>query len=343
VVPTRRLIAALALLAALLPAGAATADPTDGQRPLVYSTLQVSPELALVRPGVAVELTARISHTVPVEMPVRFEVHSIDPRVRFGQRLSPEALECVIAPLALSCSVTVNSQQQKGAFVRAWLTGPGAVPYDAKEGRLASLAEFFHPRADCRLEDGEPVDDKCRGGLNSHVEPGAAEPDSTDVVVVGWSGAADALVDCDDPGADGDTDVEVRPASERTVTYLCTVRNRVTGEPVVGANLAGEVMGGPFDDERHGPRRSDYGLHPYHEADRRLCITTAPQGHCRFDLTVPGSGPGQLPLCLWSDGDNDGVFGDHEVDGGGCHHEPVDEPESNDGTDAVLIDLRGSP
>lgn len=90
-------------------------------------------------------------------------------------------------------------------------------------------------------------------------------------------------VDCDDTGDDGQTEIEVRPTDQRTVTYRCSVRNRATGEPIVGAHLAGEVMGGPFDDERNGPFRSDYGPYPYHHEDRRLCTTTAPQGHCNVE------------------------------------------------------------
>lgn len=332
----------LALLAGLLPAGPAAAGPADGFS--VSPSLQVSPELALVRSGAEVELTARLSHTVVTELAVHFEVHWVAPRVRRGQRPPPPpTLQCIIPPATLSCSVAVNSQQESGVLIRAWLGGEPVVPPDLNEGRLASLAQFFQPQADCRLEDGEPIDDTCRGGLNSFVEPGAAEPDATDVVLVGWTGAADAFVDCDDPGLDGQTEVEVRPPTERTVTYLCEARNRVTGEPIFGANMAGEIMGGPFDDERGGPHRSDYGNYPYHTPERRLCQTTAPEGHCSFEFTVPGTGPGQVLLCLWSNGDNDEFFGDDEVDGGGCRDEPIEEAEGNDGTDAVLIDLRPGP
>ncbi|MGH9002054.1 MAG: hypothetical protein ACRDYV_02885, partial [Acidimicrobiia bacterium] len=167
-----------------------------------------------------------------------------------------------------------------------------------------------------------------------------AEPDTTDVVLVGWTGTGAAFVDCDDPGADGDTEVEVRPVNQRTVTYTCTLTNRATGQPIVGARLAAEVMGGPFDDERNGAFRSDYGTYPYHHPDRQLCSTTAPGGRCSFEMNVPGDGPGEMVLCLWADGDNDGYFGPDDNDGGGCDSEAFDEqPEANDGNDTVVIRL----
>jgi hypothetical protein len=230
-------------------------------------------------------------------------------------------------------------QVSTALIVRGWLGGDSALPPDTREGRLSSLRPFLHPGADCRIEDGEPLDDRCRGGLNSQVEPGGPEPDTTDVVLVGWTGTAAAFVDCDDTGTDADTELEARPSDQRTVTYVCLLTNRTTGEPIVGAHLAGEVMGGPFDDERNGPYRSDYGAYPYHHEDRRLCTTSAPAGHCSFQLTVPGSGPGDMMLCLWSDGDNDGRYGDTDDDGAGCADEIHNEPDGNDGFDTVIIRL----
>jgi hypothetical protein len=61
---------------------------------------------------------------------------------------------------------------------------------------------------------------------------------------------------------------------------------------------------------------------------------------CSFDITVPGDGPGDMPLCFWSDGDTDGYFGEADNDGGGCASETFDEqPDDNDGTDSVVIRL----
>ena len=345
--PTKRLIEVVAVLVLLV--GMLAGDGAGAQEPLegfyVAPSLQISPELPDVRPGTPVELTARLSHTVLTDVPVHFRLESIANRVKYGRRKEPpaETPQCLIPSGELTCTVTIVRHETMALIVRGWLGGEEfGFPPDVAEGRLSSLNLFVHPGADCRLEDGEPVDDKCRGGLNSHVEPGENnEPDRTDVVLVGWTGTAAAFVDCDDRGADGNTEVEERPADQRTVSYLCTLTNQVTGKPIIGARLAAEVMGGPFDDERGGAFHSDYGTYPYHHEDRRLCTTSAPEGHCSFDLTVPGQAAGDMVLCMWSDGDNDGFFGPDENDGGGCAEEPVDEqPESNDGTDSVLIRLR---
>jgi hypothetical protein len=333
-------VAVLALLTGL-PAtdGLAAEDPLEGF--YVAPSLQISPELPDVRPGIPVELTARLSHPVLTDTPVHFQLRGLDNRMKFGHRKAPppERPECTVPARELTCTITLVRQESDALFVRGWLGGDSAFPPDTREGRLSSLRPFLHPDADCRLEDGEPLDDRCRGGLNSQVQPGAPEPDTTDVVLVGWTGTAAAFVDCDDPGADGDTELEVRPMDQRTVTYLCVLTSRVTGEPIVGAHVAGEVMGGPFDDERNGRFRSDYGPYPYHNEDRRLCTTTAPAGHCSFELTVPGNGPGDMMLCLWSDGDNDGRYGEGDDDGGGCAHEIHNEADGNDGADTVIIRL----
>jgi hypothetical protein len=337
-------VAVLVLLAGMLAGdGVAAEDPLEGF--YVAPSLQISPELPDVRPGTPVKLTARLSHTVLSDVPVKFRLESIANRVKYGRRKAPpaERPECLIPAGMLTCSVIIVRHEGAALIVRGWLGGEEyGFPPDIREGRLSSLNLFLHPGADCRIEDGEPVDDKCRGGLNSHVEPGEAnEPDTTDVVLVGWTGTAAAFVDCDDQGTDGDTEVETRPPDQRKVTYVCTLINQATGEPVIGARLAAEVMGGPFDDERNGAFRSDYGTYPYHNEDRRLCTTSAPEGHCTFDITVPGDAAGDMLLCLWSDGDNDGYYGADENDGGGCAAEAVEEqPEANDGSDTVLIRLQ---
>ncbi|MGH9038575.1 MAG: hypothetical protein ACRD0O_22685 [Acidimicrobiia bacterium] len=320
--------------------GFAAEEPLEGFG--VAPSLQISPELPDVRPGIPVEFTARLSHTVLTDTPVHFRLYGISNRVKYGRRKAPpvEQPQCTVPAGELTCAITLVRHEPTALIIRGWLGGDHPSPPDTREGRLSSLNLFLHPGADCRLEDGEPIDDKCRGGLNSHVEPGAPEPDSTDVVLVGWTGTAAAFVDCDDPGADGDTELEARPLDQRTVTYVCTLTNRATGKPIIGGHLAGEVMGGPFDDERNGAFHSDYGSYPYHHEDRRLCTTSAPEGHCSFELTVPGDGPGDMTLCFWSDGDTDGYYGEDDNDGGGCADEAFDEkPESNDGADAVVIRL----
>jgi hypothetical protein len=339
-----KLLAVLVLLAGMLAGADVVAqEPLEGV--YVAPSLQISPELPDVRPGTPVELTARLSHTVLTDVPVKFRLENISSRVRYGRHKEPpaETPECLIPAGEFTCSVTIVRHEGAALIVRGWLGGEEyGFPPDTREGRLSSLNLFLHPRADCRIEDGEPVDDKCRGGLNSHVEPGEVnEPDTTDVVLVGWTGTAAAFVDCDDQGTDGDTEVETRPVDQRKVTYVCTLINQVTGKPVIGARLAAEVLGGPFDDERGGAFRSDYGTYPYHHEDRRLCTTSAPEGHCTFDITVPGDTAGDMLLCLWSDGDNDGYYGPDENDGGGCAEETVEEqPEANDGNDTVLIRLQ---
>ena len=338
-----RAIAALVLLMAPMASEGVAADGPQDEF-FVVPSLQISPELPDVRPGVPVDLTARLSHTVLNDTPVHFKLSTLASRDRVGRRKAappPETPECVVPAGTLTCTITLVRHEGAALLVRGWLGGT-PVPPDTREGRLSSLNLFVHPGADCRLEDGEPLDDKCRGGLNSQVQPGElAEPDTTDVVLVGWTGTAAAFVDCDDTGSDGNTEVEVRPVDQRTVTYVCTLTNRITGEPIIGGRLAGEVMGGPFDDDSNGAARSDYGTYPYHPENRRLCTTTAPEGHCSFDLTVPEGGPGEMVLCLWADGDNDGFYSEDDNDGGGCADEPYDEePEANDGSDTVVIRLQ---
>lgn len=321
-----------------LSSGAGAGAAEDELPVTVFPSLQVSPELPEVRPGVPVELTGTLSHPVTQPLAVRFAFEPVGLRAHHGKVPEPPPMrECAVDPGTVSCSVEVTSHEAVAMVVRAWVAGDGAEPPDVREGRLASLAPYPHPAADCRREDGAPVDDSCRGGLNSHPQPGRAEPDSTDVVLVGWTGVAAALVDCDDPGPAGETEHETIPADgDRTVGYLCSVHNRYTGEPIVGAYLGGEIMGGPFNPERGGPYAADYG--DYRD-ERNLCRTTAPEGHCTFDFVVPGKGPGVVHLCLWSDGDHDGYFGPDEMDGGDCAREAAEEPEGNDGTDTVVIEL----
>jgi hypothetical protein len=337
-----KVVAVFALLTGL-PAtdGLAAEDPTEEF--FIAPSLQISPELADVRPSVPVEYTARLSHTVLTDTPVHFRLESLSDRAKYGRRKAPpaEKPECTVPAGKLTCVITVVRHDRAALIIRGWLGGDTPTPADMREGRLSSLNLFFHPGADCRLEDGEPLDDTCRGGLDSYVQPGAPEPDTTDVVLVGWTGTAAALVDCDDTSADGDTEVEVRPLDQRTVTYVCTLTNQITGEPIVGGHMAGEVMGGPLDDDRNGPYRSDYGPYPYSPDDRRLCTTTAPEGHCTFELKVPGEGAGNMLVCFWSDGDTDGYYGEDGNDGGGCADEAFDEmPESNDAADSVVIRMR---
>lgn len=333
---------AAVLLAALLPATAsAEVAPAERspERAVISPSLQVSPELSEVRPNVPVTLTAHLSHPVITEVPVHFEAHTFGQRIHFPRQQVPvEIVRCTVPAQELTCSVSfVSHYYARRVVVRAWLDDEGAHKPDRNEGRLSSLALYPHPNADCRLEDGEPVDDSCRGGINSQLEPGAAEPDATDVVLIGWTGVASAFVDCDDASPDGDSEFEVRGVDDRTVSYYCTVTNRVTGEPVIGAALGGEIMGGPFDPDRGSGTHADFGR--YDDRERRSCETTLPDGRCRFDLKIHGSGPGRVVLCLWSDGDNDGYFGPQEIDGGDCPHEAVNEADANDGTDTVQIDL----
>ena len=331
-------VVVLLLLTGLLAAdGLAAEGPLEGF--YVAPSLQVSPELPDVRPGVPIELTAQLSHTVLTDTPVHFRLQGLSSRAKYGRRAAAplEKPECTIPAGQLTCSITLVRHEPTALIVRGWLGDQPEGP-DTREGRLSSVNLFVHPAADCRLEDGEPFDDKCRGGLNSQLQPGRPEPDNTDVVLVGWSGTAAGFVDCDDPGTDGNTEMERRPVTQRTVTYMCTVINQITGEPVVGAHLAGEVMGGPFDEEPNGPAHSDYGSYPYHSEARRLCTTTAPEGHCSFDLKVPGDGAGRMLVCFWSDGDTDAYYGEDDNDGGGCATEEFDEvPDDDDSSDTVLI------
>ncbi|MGH9039286.1 MAG: hypothetical protein ACRDZ3_03560 [Acidimicrobiia bacterium] len=335
-------IGAVVLLSGLLTGdGMAAEDPLEGF--YVAPSLQISPELPDVRPSVPIELTARLSHTAFSDIPVHFQLQSLSTRVRPGRPRVPakEQPGCTIPAGELTCAITLVRHDSEALIVRGWLGGEPSFPPDTEEGRLSSLNLFVHPGADCRVEDGEPFDDKCRGGLNSQVQPGNPEPDTTDVILAGWTGTGAAFVDCDDTGTDGDTELEVRPLDQRTVSYLCTLTNRATGKPIVGGHIAGEVMGGPFDQEFKGEYHSDYGTYPYHPEEKRLCTTTAPGGHCRFDLTVPTEGPGEMVLCLWANGDNDGYYSADDEDGGGCANEKYDElPEANDGADTVLIRLQ---
>jgi hypothetical protein len=335
------LLGPLVLITVVLPA-AANAGPADLSPVLGQPTLQVSPELNEVRPGETIELTAHLSHRPATPVPITFELSEIDARPNFRRPAPPgPTLGCTVGAGSDSCSVLLYSRVVKTLVVQAWLSDAGL---DGREGRLANLVLPPRVEADCRLEDGEPLDDQCRADGAGGVAPGAAEPDGTDVVLAGWKGLPDVLVDCDDQHPPHGTELEVRSTVERTVIYRCSVHSRATGQPIAGAPINAEIMGGPFDPDGGDERefsQADYGeRHSRGHSSERLCSTTEPQGHCQFEFKVPGEGAGQALLCLWADGDSDAVFGRGEFNGGGCKSEKADEAEGTDGSDAVLVELR---
>lgn len=303
--------------------------------------LQVSPELSESRAGVPVVLTARLYHDLPAPVAVVFELVEIGNRPRAERhRAEPELARCTADPAARSCSVSFVRPRAALAHVTGWIDADGGGP-DREEARLASFSRPPLLEADCTLDDGEPLDAGCRNENASDVAPGDAEPDGTDVVLVAWTGVAEGNLDCDDRGGPDGTELERRAPDDRTVVYACRVTERATGEPMAGAPIAAEIMGGPFDPDGGARYPADYGNGLADDGgSRRLCTTTAPLGHCRFELTVPGSGPGAAFLCLWMDDNNDAHFGGSEGDGGGCARERRDEPEHNDATDAVEIVFR---
>ena len=339
----------LAALAAVLPAAgsvATTAEPPappglPPPPPLNPPNLQVSPELVEVRSGTPVELTARLYHEIAVPVTVAFEVFDVDARPRHERtRRTVETARCSVAPATGACSVSFLREWPTTAIVSAWIASGEDARRDRDEGRLASVARPPLGEADCTLEDGEPINPNCRNDRESSLAAGRPEPDGTDVVRVAWTGLPQAMLDCDDPGGDEGTERELRAETDRTVKYMCSATLRSTGEPMAGALLNAEILGGPFDPDKGVDHPADYGNNLAADGGpRRLCMTSAPLGHCTFDFKVPGSGPGTAVLCLWVDSDNDGQVGPDIADGGGCADEPVNELEANDDTEAVEVAL----
>src|SRR5437867_9220821 len=213
----------LALSALLVPAAPSPGPPPTPSAVLGKVYLQVSPELIEVRPGLPVELTARLSQRPADPTGVHFEITEVDARPRHERVPPPPEVErCTVPVSTRACSITLIRTRATSAYVLAWIEGSKP---DRREGRLANRAQPPLAQADCTLYDGEPLDASCRR-IKYSGGAGADEPDATDVVRVSWTGLPDATIDCDPAGDPDGNDIVTRDPGDRSVTYMCVVRDR---------------------------------------------------------------------------------------------------------------------
>ncbi|HEV7861179.1 MAG TPA: hypothetical protein VGR20_00710, partial [Acidimicrobiia bacterium] len=326
---------ALVLLAGLLPVGPALAatDPS----------LQVTRELTVTATDIAT-LTATMSKQPVTPTTINFEILNGPGDTDNGDSGTPDKT-CVVDPNAQvkdSCSVDIRSGSSGISLVRAWING--TTP-DTTEGRLSQKAALLGlGGGDCTSDDG--------GGLfgggeceNAAETPGGqTEADATDVVQIEWQNFTDGRLNCDDAKPSDGADVEYNNAAvtDRTETYTCTLTT-VAGVPIQGAYIDAEIVGADSTN-----RDSTQGAADYND----LCVTDA-NGRCNTASKISMSADGHNTICFWGEpakpkpnqnspdvGQDDKFTSPgNNTDGGGCNAEPVDEPENNDISDAVFLDV----
>jgi hypothetical protein len=299
-----RIALVLAMLATLLvgvPGDAAFA--THGTQ-----TLEVEPETQSHQTGEDAELTAEASAIV-INLggpEVDFEIES-GPGDKDGNTPRTPDFTCSIGPLILNtCTITYTNSGGPGVdFIRAWYdhdNNDATVEYDNDEGREEAT------------------------------DPGAIEPDITDLVSVSWTQGPAAKLDCDDSsGNDEETNPNQGPGSNETVT--CKASDG-TGVGMQGIEIDGENLSsdGINDPDQVG-------------ADYDNFCTTGGDGKCTG--VIPANGPiGTADFCFWTDTDDDAAYDPlaenddgsaYHPDGGDCDAEKFDEPEDNDTTDVIRI------
>jgi hypothetical protein len=159
-------------------------------------------------------------------------------------------------------------------------------------------------------------------GFDASVDPGAPEPDGTDVVETLWFG-----------GLTASTTMDCTPeASVATVgsagRFTCSVVRQSTGGAIAGVLVDGENLSGANDPD-------DVSFDPADYDD--LCVTNA-NGTCSFSISSsPEDDAGQADICFWADEDaDDGFHATEEFDGGDCT-EAIDAPESDNRTDVASM------
>jgi len=299
-------------------------------------TLQVSPEVSTVLGGTPVTLTARLSTNASSSTPVNFQV--------LDGPATPRTHTCTIESGTDNCPVTFSSDLQGSSAIRGYI---GSTPDDPDEGRLANAKGPIQapvvdvglieggPDADCRIADGDAQ--TCTTGTVS--EGSKSEPDGTDVVQITWKTFAAARLDCDDSDPANGEDVEYHPPTLRTETYTCTLLSLDDPPvPIPGAFIDAAFLSGPGAD-------ASTAAEGVVDVDDLCPQGTDATGRCTGTVTIPGTAKGATVVCFWAEPGHPEVRNDRfsltgaDIDGGGCDDEPVDEPEGNDLTDAVLFDV----
>jgi hypothetical protein len=277
-------------------------------------TLQVTPETSDNPIGTTHTLTATLSSAADATsgaIEVDFEITGPGDTDGGNTPSSPDK-ECTVAVGSATCTVTDTSSVAGTDTITAWIDhgDDAAVEADSTEGADA----------------GNQTVDEPSGG--SDVPGGTAEPDLTDVVLKTWSGAAAAVLDCDDAsGNDSETNPVTGPSSSET--YTCTVIDTAPTPdvPVSGARIDVENLNGAND-----PDNSASAGTP----DVNDACTTKANGTCTVTIAASESQAGPAEICFWIDEDVDNVFDPAgvEIDGGECE-EAVNAPENDDKTDTV--------
>jgi hypothetical protein len=303
------LTTALVTIVALAVPMAGVAVANHGTR-----TLQLTPETSDNPIGTTHTLTATLSSAADATsgaIEVDFEITGPGDTDGGNTPSAPDK-ECAVAVGSATCTVTDTSSVAGTDTITAWIDhgDDAAVEADTTEGADA----------------GNPALDEPSGGPD--VPGGTAEPDLTDVVVKTWSGAAAAVLDCDDAsGNDTETNPVTGPSSSET--YTCTVIDTAPtpDAPVSGARIDVENLSGAND-----PDNSAAAGTP----DVNDACTTGVNGTCTATIAASESQAGPAEICFWIDEDVDNVFDPAgvEIDGGECE-EAVNAPENDDKTDTV--------
>ncbi len=296
-------------------------------------TLQVNKEVTTVTGGTPVTLTPRLSTDATSAVPVTFKV--------IAGNASPATQTCTVPVGENTCPAGVSfSSDVKGtALIQAYLNSS---PDDPTEGRLSNndpppLLPLGDSAADCRAEDDEGLlgQNTCRPAGTPVQAGSVAEPDDTDVVQITWTSFINARLDCDDSNPANGQDTEYNPPTIRDENYICTLTSLDNPAlPIAGAKIDAERLGGVGDVDGAADGPADFN---------DLCTTDA-SGRCPATVQTL-TGEGNTTICFWAEpGDvantNFSSSGTG-IDGGDCDAggEPVDEPEGNDVTDAVLLDI----
>jgi hypothetical protein len=300
---------ALATIIVLVVPFAGVAVANHGTR-----TLQVTPETSNNPIGTTHTLTATLSSAADATsgaIEVDFEISGPGDTDGGDTPSSPDK-ECMVAVGSATCTVTSTSSVAGTDTIRGWIDhgDDAAVEADTTEGADA----------------GNPTVDEPAGGTD--VPGGTAEPDLTDVVLKTWSGAAGAVLDCDDAsGNDTETNPVTGPSSSET--YTCTVIDSAPNPdvPVSGVRIDAENLNGANDPDDSAAA----GTPDFNDA-----CTTGANGTCTVTIAASESQAGPADICFWIDEDADNVFDPAgvEIDGGECE-EAVGAPENDDKTDTV--------
>lgn len=277
-------------------------------------TLQVTPETSDNPIGTTHTLTATLSSAADATsgaIEVDFEISGPGDTDGGDTPASPDK-GCTVPVGMATCTVTHSSAVAGTDTITGWIDhgNDPSVEADPTEGADA----------------GNPSVDEPSGGTD--VPGGTDEPDLTDIVLKTWSGAAGAVLDCDDASGD-DTETNPVTGPSSSETYTCTVIDTAPTPdvPVSGAKIDAENLNGANDPDNSAAAGT---------ADFNDACTTGANGTCTVTIAASESQAGPADICFWIDEDADNVFDPAgvEADGGDCE-EAVGAPENDDKTDTV--------